>query len=111
VGSWGQGQSAPREVREGEAGLEAAVSRYVGAMPFLWIEIDDVPSKTSARNDLERNAIGLLSNAKGGMAIDPPSADWLGYACPQTDMRRSVLWNSKHIEHDYDPAFLDRLDG
>ena len=111
LATWGQGQSAPRSTREAEGEVEAAVSRRIGEMPFLWIGIDDEASKHSDRDYIEKNTIGLLSNAAApeGMQIDPPSSDWLGNRCPRVEMRLSGLWNSKHVYRPYEPEFLDRL--
>ena len=44
-------------------------------------------------------------------ASDRPSSKWLGLWCPRPDVRRSGLWNSRHTEVAYDPAFLDELEG
>jgi len=60
--TWGKGQSAPKSIREKEEDLEREVSRYIGRMPFLWMEADDTPSSESVRAYIERNAIALLSN-------------------------------------------------
>jgi hypothetical protein len=61
-GTWGKGSSAPKSTCIAEQPLEIEVSRYLGAMPLLWLEIGDVPSKESHRAVIERNAIALLSN-------------------------------------------------
>lgn len=53
--SSGKGSSAPREVREREQFLEQAVSREIGAMPFLWLEIGDEPGTDSLRRVVERD--------------------------------------------------------
>lgn len=75
--TWGQGSSATREVRGGEVRLEEEVSRVIGAMPFLWLSIEDEPGPESLRGLIERNSIALLSNY-GREKIDPPSESWLG---------------------------------
>lgn len=106
--SWGQGSSAPREVREGEQPLEQAVSAVIGDMPFLWFAIEDEPGPESLRGYIERNAIALLSNF-GKEPLDPPSSAWLGHFCNRERVRASGLWNSNHVDDDYDPAFLDTL--
>ncbi|MGH9428328.1 MAG: hypothetical protein ACRD2L_18745 [Terriglobia bacterium] len=51
-----------------------AVTHYISAMPFLWLQIDDKPGPNSMRGMIERNAIALLSNYAGN-PIDPPSSD------------------------------------
>ena len=106
--SWGQGSTAPREVREQEQPLERAVSTVIGDMPFLWLTIEDEPGPDSLRGYVERNAIALLSNF-GKHPIDPPSRSWLGYHCNRERVRESGLWNSNHVDEAYEPAFLDTL--
>ncbi len=107
--SWGQGSSAPRETRGSEQPLECTVSEVIGEMPFLWVAIDDEPGPDSMRGYIERNAIALLSNF-GKLPLDPPSQDWLGHYCNRERVRVSGLWNSNHVDEDYDPAFLDTLE-
>lgn len=108
VPSWGQGSSADRNTRTAELGHEQRVSAAVGAMPFLWLGIDDVPSVQSLRGVIERNAIALLSNYKRP-ALDPPSPQWLGEFCDRERVRQSGLWNQRHVDEHHDPAFLDTL--
>lgn len=106
---WGIGNSAGSdEVRRIERPLEKAVSAYIGAMPFLVLTAGDEPGPASVRGYLERNAIGLLSTA--GLAVDPPSSEWLGRVCPHPAVRSSGLWNVDHIGGPYDPTFLDRFE-
>lgn len=107
--SWGQGSSAPRDIRESEQPLERAVSEVVGEMPFLWLDVGDEPGPDSMRGYIERNAIALISNF-GKSPLDPPSQDWLGRYCSRERVRTSGLWNSNHVDEDYDPAFLDILE-
>lgn len=78
--TWGNGYNAPADIRAGEVALEREVSKVIGAMPFLWIAIDDEPGAASLRGYVERNAIALLSNF-GKEPLDPPSSGWLGHAC------------------------------
>jgi hypothetical protein len=91
-----------------EAALEEEVSRYIRAMPFLWLPIDDPPGTDSLRGYIERNAIALLSNYCGP-ALDPPSATWLGRYSDRERVRRSGLWNSNHVDGHYAPEFLEAL--
>ena len=100
--------SAPREVREREQPLEKAVSKVIGNMPFLWLAIEDEPGPDSLRGYIEQNSISLLSNY-GKHPVDPPSGSWLGHHCSREKVRISGLWNSNHVEENYDPAFLDTL--
>ena len=106
--TWGNGSSASREVRMGELGIERLVSKKIGAMPFLWLSVDDAPGPDSQRGYVERNSIALLSNFIGE-PIDPPSPHWLGRCCNRERVRRSGLWNSNHVDESCDPAFLDVL--
>jgi hypothetical protein len=104
--TWGQGNTASAAIRAAELALECKVSEVIGAMPFVWIAIDDEPGKRSTRGVIERNAIALLSNyAKP--PLDPPSAGWLGHHCDRERVRQSGLWNSNHVDEPYDPAFLN----
>lgn len=111
VATWGE-RSARRHARETERALEKAVSRVVGDMPFLWISVEDPPSPDSRRAYIERNSIALLSNARAqrDAQLDLPSSAWLGLWCTRRDIRRSGLWNSRHVNETYDPAFLDVLE-
>ena len=106
--TWGRGNSAPKEVREGERSLEQKVSTVICDMPFLWLPVEDEPSPNSLRGYIERNSIGLLSNY-GKTPIDSPSPDWLGLYSDRERVRLSGLWNSNHVDGDYDPAFLDAM--
>ena len=107
--TWGNGSSAPRTIRQGEVALERAVSNVIGAMPFLWLAINDEPGPRSLRSYVERNAIALLSNY-GKEPLDPPSRNWLGHFCDRERVRTSGLWNQNHVDEQYDPAFLDTLE-
>lgn len=108
---WGQGQSAPKNIRDAERELEIEVSKHIRSMPFTWMSIDDEPSKESKRAYVERNCIALLSNARdAGRLVDSPSQGWLGHHCPHTDVRRSSLWNCRHIDEDCDPGVLDEIE-
>ena len=88
--------------------MERRVSAYIGAMPFLWLNVSDAPSQQSARGSIERNAIALLSHASAS-AADPPSANWLGAHSDRPRVRESGLWNSNHVDEDYDAAFLGEM--
>ncbi|WP_434783074.1 hypothetical protein [Ferrovum myxofaciens] len=103
--TWGQGNSAPSAVRADEIDLEIEVSKVIGAMPLLWLAVDDDPGPQSVRGDIERNAIALLSN-HAKEPLDPPSEQWLGAACNRAKVRSSGLWNSGHVDAVYDPRFL-----
>ena len=107
--SWGKGSSAAREVRQREQFLEQAVSREIGAMPFLGLENRDERGSGSLRGFVERNSIALLSNL-GKAALDAPSPRWLGLRCNRELVRTSGLWNNKHVKESYEPEFLDTVE-
>jgi hypothetical protein len=109
LSTWGNGNTAPRDVREGELALEREVSLVIGAMPFVWLSLGDEASPESRRGYIERNSIALLSN-RNKFALDLPSKEWLGRHCDRDRVRESGLWNSNHVDDEYDPTFLDELD-
>jgi hypothetical protein len=109
VSSWGQGRTAPGDVRAAEKALECEVSQVICAMPFLWLTIEDEPGAESLRGYIERNAIALLSNFEKE-PLDPPSAGGLGHSCNRELVRKSGLWNQNHVDEAYDPAFLGCLE-
>jgi hypothetical protein len=92
----------------GESVVEASVTKYIGSLPFLWLDIDDEPGPESARGYIERNAIALLSNHQRP-AIDAPSDAWLGHSSNRELVRASGLWNQRCVTETHEPAFLDRL--
>ncbi len=107
--TWGQCSSAPKPIREKEMRLEKLVSRTIGQMPFMWLEVPDPPGPHSLRGYIERNAIALLSNYNRP-TLDAPSSSWLGTHCNREKVRASGLWNQNHVDEPYDPAFLDELE-
>jgi hypothetical protein len=107
--TWGAGNNAPTDVRSRELALEREVSKAIGAMPFVWLAIEDEPSAGSLRGFVERNAIALLSNFENE-PLDPPSAGWLGHYCNRERVRKSGLWNQNHVNEAYDHAFLSRFE-
>jgi hypothetical protein len=107
--TWGKGSTAPREVCVIEYPLEREVSEYVGRLPFLWISVDDDPCPRSQRALIERNSIALLSNFNKA-TIDPPSKHWLGLKASEMTIRESGLWNTNHVDDQYDRSFLSALE-
>ena len=95
-------------IKSAEADLEIQVSRYIGNMPFLWLDVGDEPGPASLRGLIERNAIALVSGY-GEPAPDPPASGWLGHCSDRERVRRSGLWNNNHVDEDYDASFLDVL--
>ncbi|MFA9430754.1 hypothetical protein [Egicoccus sp. AB-alg2] len=102
--TWGRGSNASREVRNQEAELERAVSRFIGAMPVLWL---DVPERAD-RRVIEAGLIALLSDA-GRESLDPPSQTWLGHHANRDAIRRSGLWNVNHIYEAPNRAAVDEF--
>ncbi|WP_205750500.1 hypothetical protein [Deinococcus fonticola] len=107
--TWAQGSSAPRAVREAEAEFEQQVSRTLGQFSVLWLGIPDEPGPQSQRALLERQCLALLSHVHP--ETDAPSPGWLGHHAQRAEIRESGLWNSDHVRGEYDPAFLDVLEG
>ncbi len=103
--SWGRGQVASKEIRASEESLECDVSKYIGKMSLLWLEVPDKPSATSDRAFIEQNAIALISGITG--PLDLPSPRWLGLSSSREPIRQSGLWNINHVGNAYDPRFLD----
>lgn len=91
-------------VKRAEAELEAHVSRYIGTMPFLWLNVGDAPGPESERGVIERNAIALLSG------YPEPSANWLGSHSNRDRVRRSGLWNNEYVDESWNPSFLDLME-
>ena len=98
-----------KTVKRAEAELESEVSRHIGAMPFLWLDVDDEPGPSSDRGLIERNLIALLSGAREP-AIHVPSRDWFGHESDRERVRRSGLWNNNHVDEPYDPTFLNVME-
>lgn len=106
--SWGEGQSAPKSIREKEEAIERAVSEYVGELIIAWISVNDPPGPESDRAYIERSLVSLISY--GGVPIDRPSPAWLGRYSPYERIRRSGLWNLDYVGKAYDRRFLKILE-
>jgi hypothetical protein len=108
--NWG-GSNAPRPIKIVEVPLEKEISKHIGKMPFVWLEIDDEPGPNSLRGYIERNSLALLSNYhRSNNSIDPPSKSWLGSWAKSNKIRNSGLWNSNHVDDYCDKQFLDTLE-
>ena len=105
--TWAQGQSAPRSVRDAEQELEREVSKIIGAMRVIWLDVADEAGPTSERAYFERNAIGLLSRIGLLDAIGSPA--WLGRKSADWRIATSGLWNLNHVFIKPDPMFIGRL--
>jgi len=106
--TWGQGSNASTDIRAHENPLEREVSTRIGAMPFLWLAVDDPPSAASARGVIEAGSIALLSNYRRE-PIDPPSSSWLGNFADRETIRSSGLWNVNHVRDSCNAGFLDTM--
>ena len=105
--SWAEGQSASRETRLGEAELETQVSRVIGAMRVLWLDIDDEPGAASERAYIERNLIGMVSRA--GLLWGGNWHGWLGRNAADWRIATSGLWNLNHVYSKPDEDFIERF--
>ena len=106
IESWGRGANAPRDVRARERPHELRVSRYLGDMTLLVLDIPDAPGPDSARGIIERNSIALLSSYLAPRP-DVPGPGWPGRHSGRERVRRSGLWNNNHVDAPYDPEFLN----
>ena len=79
-------------------------------MPFLWLSVEDGRGPESEREIIQFNPIAILGNYRRD-SIHVPSTAWLGKHCRREKARRSGLWKSSHVGEEYDPAFLDTLEG
>jgi hypothetical protein len=104
--SWLVGSSAKSDVLRAEYPLERGVSKHIGAMPFLWLGVDDPAGPESDRGVIEAGAIALLSNLDRA-PIDAPSAGWLGRRADSRLVRESGLWNVNHVQDLPGGSFLD----
>lgn len=107
--SWGDGSSAPKDIRADELPMERLVSDVMGRMQVLCLPLEDQAGADSLRGVIERNTIALLSNANK-VAIDAPSVNWLGHHCSRERVRRSGMWNQNHVDETYKPSFLNTLE-
>jgi hypothetical protein len=107
VESWGIGQVSPSEAKEMEKPLEREVSRTLGAMRVLWLDVGDAPAAFSDRAYIERNAIGALSRYNVSTGDIPDT--WLGNYSAEYRIAVSGLWNLNHLFIMPDAAFLEVL--
>jgi len=107
--SWSIGNTASQQIIEQEYQVEKLVSEYICSMPFVWVDIGDLPGPDSMRGYIERNSISLLSNYGKNDFIDKSSSQWLGHYAWSDKIKQSGLWNVNHIDETYDPSFLEIL--
>jgi hypothetical protein len=107
VPSWGVGQVADRSIRDAETSLETNVSRCIGSMRILWLDIGDEASPSSDRSFIERNVIGLLS--RSNILRPSKSATWLGSSSTNYRIALGGLWNLNYLFEVPHPKTLDVL--
>ncbi|MEO6998832.1 MAG: hypothetical protein ABI112_12180 [Terracoccus sp.] len=83
LASWLDRHRLPEHRAPQEREIELEVSRYLGAMPFLWLAVADRFDGTIDRDYIERNTIALLSCLTS--AADQPSPGWLGHDASHYD--------------------------
>jgi hypothetical protein len=107
--NWGKGQSAPKEITEREASLEAKVSEYIGNLRVLFVPVLDAAGTGSMRATIERQFIAMFT--ENLCAIEESSPTWLGRFSDKPSIRSSGLWNVRDVGSEYDLKFLALLDG
>ena len=103
--TWARDKALPPDFKDVEDPLERAVSAYIGALPFLWLPVDDPPGPRSDRAVIEAGAIALLSNHRN--PLDAVSPTWLGRSAQRATIRESGLWNVRHVDDPPSGEFLD----
>jgi hypothetical protein len=107
--NWGKGQSAPKQVAELEAPLEAKVSEYIGNLRVLFMPVLDTAGTGSMRATIERQFISMFT--ENLCAIEESSRTWLGRFSDKPSIRDSGLWNVRDVGNEYDLKFIPLLDG
>jgi hypothetical protein len=103
-------KTASKEIRTSEYPLERAVSDYIGDMDFLWVDVPDNPAGSgNHRGVIEAGTIALLSNYDRP-PIDAASKTWLGHDAANIFVRRSGLWNDKHVRDLPDTSVVQVLE-
>lgn len=105
--TWGVRPAASRDVVEAEREMEERVSAYLARLLVTHVPVLDEPGPASLRGYVERNAIALLSSL--GPEVDAASAEWLGHFAKSEGIRRSGLWNVRHVGDGVEETFLGRL--
>jgi hypothetical protein len=97
----------PPEWAKLEDQVERQVSHHIRAMPLLWLPVPNHSNGASDRGYIEKNSIALLSCRAGG--TDRPGSRWLGHHANNEKVRQSGLWNSNHVDDQYNPDYLTVL--
>ena len=74
--TWPRGSTATQEIRASELALERAVSVYIGALPFLWVAVEDWPGPNCDRAVIEAGSIAVGDEVElvRGRACTGPAA-------------------------------------
>jgi hypothetical protein len=107
--SWGKGQSAPKDITQKEAPLEAKVSEYIGNLRVLFIPVLDAAGTGSMRATIERQFIAMFT--ENYCSVEESTAIWLGRFSDKPSIRDSGLWNVRDVGSEYDLRFIPLLDG
>jgi hypothetical protein len=107
--NWGKGQSAPKDITEKEAPLEAKVSEYIGNLRVLFIPVLDTAGTGSMRATIERQFIAMFT--ENYCPVEERTATWLGRFSDKPSIRDSGLWNVRDVGSEYDLRFIPLLDG
>ncbi|UTD26623.1 YaaA family protein [Bradyrhizobium sp. WD16] len=105
---WGKGQSAPREITDREAALEAKVSQYIGNLRVLAIPVIDTAGKSSMRATVERQFIAMFTEHL--CALESGSPNWLGKFSDKPSIKETGLWNVRDVGEQYDLKFMTLLE-
>ena len=93
--NWGVGSTAEKSIREKEQSLEMSVSKYIGELRFLWLNIPDEAGPKSDRAFIERQLIGILSSYN--ILKNRNFRPWLGLKSTDHRISLSGLWNLNHL--------------
>ena len=97
----------PKDADRGDsARIEKRINRRMWPMTALLLPV----GCRTDRGYIERNGIDLLSEYGKAAPIDPASEDWLGHWCNRKKVKQSGLWQSNHVDDQYDPGFLELLE-
>lgn len=94
-----------KEVLKKERSIEYQVSRYIGNLKLLFLNVPGDSSSENDRSYLEKNTIALLSSV--GNVLTPPSMNWLGSWSEKREVIRSGLWNVDYTFSMYDHKLND----
>lgn len=105
---WGKNQSASAAILKRETELEAIVSRYISNLLVLYVPISGQSAANNMRATIERQFLSLYTEDL--LALEEPSATWLGRHSNKIAIRTTGLWNVRDVGRSYDPRFLDFIE-